>query len=82
MDANTARGHASREDQSQTARETSIPTKNMTSISAEDVPDKDVQHGIQAAEAVTVIWNRKSLVVAYAMYVSFPKIRNLMTNFT
>ena len=81
MNANTASEHPRSEDESLKACEKSIPTYDATSISAEDWPDKNVQHGVQAAEAVTAIWDRKSLVAAYAMYVPLSEMPILIADF-
>lgn len=34
-----------------------------------DLPDKNAQPGLQKVEAVTAVWSRTSLVLAYVMYV-------------
>lgn len=49
--------------------EKSVPTYDTASLDSDNLPDKDVQHGVQAAEAVTTIWGKKSLVLAYIMFV-------------
>lgn len=34
-----------------------------------DLPDKNAQPGLQKVEAVTAVWSRTSLVLAYVLYV-------------
>ena len=54
--------------------EKSPPVYDTTSLNSDDLPDKDVQHGVQTAEAVTTIWGKKSLVLAYIMFVLISQI--------
>lgn len=35
--------------------------------SADRLPDKEAQQGVQQAEAVTLVWSGKSLILAYAL---------------
>ncbi|KAF7856940.1 hypothetical protein EAF04_009700 [Stromatinia cepivora] len=41
-------------------------TINDPAISVDDRPVEDAQHGVQAVEAVTLIWTKKQLYLAYA----------------
>lgn len=39
----------------------------IASSSDEDIPSEDVQHGVQAVEAVTLVWTKTQLILAYAL---------------
>ena len=45
-----------------------VPTDaDRPSLSSDELPEKDAQAGVQQVEAVTAIWSRQSLVLAYIM---------------
>ena len=46
-------------------RDTNYPS-DVQSVDS-DLPDKDAQPGLQKVEAVTAVWSRTSLVLAYGM---------------
>lgn len=39
----------------------------IASGSDEDKPSEDAQHGVQAVEAVTLVWSKNQLILAYAL---------------
>jgi hypothetical protein len=39
----------------------------IASGSDEDKPSEDAQHGVQAVEAVTLVWSKTQLILAYAL---------------
>lgn len=41
--------------------------ENLKDADLERTPSKDVQHGIQAAEAVTLTWTKSQLIVTYIL---------------
>ena len=40
------------------------------SIASDELPEKDAQAGLQTVEAVTAVWSRQSLILAYVLYVA------------
>ena len=41
----------------------------LATVTDNNTTDDEPQHGVQAAEAITVIWSRTGLITAYALYV-------------
>ena len=44
-------------------------TSRNTDTSADCLPDTEAQAGVIQAEAITLVWTRKSLILAYILYV-------------
>lgn len=43
------------------------PTVDSPENSVRDRPVEDAQHGVQAVEAVTLVWTKKQLYLAYSL---------------
>ena len=39
------------------------------SIASDELPEKDAQTGLQTVEAVTAVWSKQSLILAYVLLV-------------
>ena len=47
-----------------------LPADDRASLSSDELPEKDAQAGLQQVEAITAVWSKRSLVLAYVLYAS------------
>ncbi|KAI9733431.1 MAG: hypothetical protein M1834_003515 [Cirrosporium novae-zelandiae] len=64
-EAPTSSTHSAEQEQHQPADDIEKTTEPAVVVSDPDAPNPNVQYGVQAAEAVTAVWSKRSLILTY-----------------